>query len=95
MTIYKYPLVIADRQLVSMPVKSMVRAVMMQRGVLCLWAEVDPLSTVVSHAFYIVGTGHQLPDVPYLYYLGSVIDGSLVWHVYQELRAELAKTVTP
>lgn len=84
-TIYKYPLEIVDRQIVRMPTGAAIRAVMVQDGVTCLWAEVDPKAALEDRTFHIVGTGHAVPAVPYLRHVDSVIDGRFVWHVYEAL----------
>lgn len=79
-TIYKYPLVITDVQVVAMPSGAKVLSAMVQNGVLCLWAEIETESIEVAREVLIVGTGHPIRfDWPYV---GSVIMSPFVWHVY-------------
>lgn len=62
---------------------AIVRHVDMQGGLITLWIEklkpqddFDP-----ARMFRIFGTGHEIP--PDYKYVGSCIDGSFVWHVYE------------
>ena len=58
-----------------------------QAGQICLWIEVDPEAPKVSQWFHIFGTGHTLqPDMEYL---GSVLVGGFVWHIFAEEGSEL------
>lgn len=53
-----------------------------------LWIELDPADEKVSRTFAIYGTGHAIEGVfgqPMPVHVGSVIHGSFVWHVYEEL----------
>jgi hypothetical protein len=58
-----------------------------QRGQLVLWAEVDPGARYIDREIMVVGTGHPLPPVDFVY-LDTILrlDGDLVLHVY--VRAE-------
>lgn len=53
----------------------------MQRGIPCVWFEVDPdkKETETIHLI-IYGTGHPIPDKAC--HLQSVMDGNFVWHLY-------------
>jgi hypothetical protein len=65
----------------SMPKGTVVRHVDMQRGVLCLWAEVPPDSGPPSEErrFTVVRTGRPAEGV----YVGTVMEGAYVWHVFE------------
>lgn len=86
---YKIPLAVpppdgADHFTIGMPQGARVIKVAAQRGVPCLWAEVDPDRPECSYSFALVWTGQG--DVPGGYdHAGSVEDDSgFVWHVYQK-----------
>ena len=50
---------------------------------LTVWAEVDTERRSVLRRFLVVGTGHPMtPAERWDFFLGTVIDGPLVWHVY-------------
>lgn len=81
-TIYKYLLSIEDNQVIHMPRFSTPRHVGLDpKGNPCIWAEVDTLEPIQPHRFFIVGTGHPIPDAA-ITYLGSFVQNSFVWHVY-------------
>ena len=84
--IWKFPLVIADRQIVKMPVASQILSAQMQGDTLCLWALVDPAAPVADRLIEILGTGNPAPE-EYRRYISTVQMGPLVWHVF-ELSAE-------
>lgn len=53
----------------------------MQKGHVCVWAEVeDGYMLNTQYAFDVYGTGWDVPDTST--YVGSVFDGPYVWHVY-------------
>lgn len=74
---------------VSMPLGAEILSVQMQRGVITLWALVDPTAPVVTRSFVVVGTGHDLPDGN-LMYRGTVQAGTFVWHVFERLTVAAA-----
>jgi hypothetical protein len=88
-TIWKYELALVDgAQEVTAPWPFRVVNFDMQRGVPCVWAHVhSSLGRVVHREFYIVGTGHQLPDGAD-YYHGTAMHHALqddfVWHLYED-----------
>jgi len=41
----------------------------------------------VVRSFRLFGTGHSIPDNPYLAHVGSVICEPFVWHLYEDLSA--------
>jgi len=53
------------------------------RGVLCVWAEVDPGERLIATEFKIIGTGHEVPHDGR--YIGSVLQGPFIWHCYQRI----------
>ena len=90
-TIYKYPLVITDRQEIKVPKDAKFIHVDMQSkngGVpeMNLWCEVETENRPSPRTIYIFGTGHPMPSDVKLEYINSVqmMNGSLVWHIYEE-----------
>lgn len=86
--IWKYPLRIKDVNFVKMPEGAKVLSVAIQNGTLCLWAMVDTSQIIKERAFKIIGTGHPINfDDPAseLSFIGTVIDGQFVWHVFELL----------
>ena len=84
--IWKYPLKIESKQTLEMPgTGPKLLSVQMQAGVPCLWAVVEPNSEQKSVVVIdIVGTGHILEeDDTERYFLGTVQQGGLVWHVFR------------
>lgn len=81
-TVHKYSLDITDAQAVPMPKGAKVVHVGEQRGVLCLWAEVDTDRPKEDRHFVIVGTGNPRPKDAKTH-LGSAVVGPFVWHVYE------------
>lgn len=89
-TIYKYPLLITDSQVIRMPAGARILCCQMQtggpaKGDVCLWAEVDTDRPHVNRTILIAGTGNPFPEkLPEKRsYIGSVQDGVFVWHVYE------------
>lgn len=85
-TVYRYPLLVTDVQTITGPGLSRVIAVDNRRGELEAWAEVDDAQPVDSRRVYVVGTGNPRMHDSDADYIGHVIDGPFVWHVYAEAR---------
>lgn len=81
--IWKFKLMVTDRQVVEMPKWSDPLFVQYQSGDLCLWALCDPSEPTVSRLIRIVGTGHDSPDSRNGY-IGTTQspNGLFVWHVF-------------
>ena len=58
MTIWKFPLPIADRFTLRMPEGAQVLCVQAQRNAPCLWALCDPSALTEDRAFLLAGTGY-------------------------------------
>jgi hypothetical protein len=85
--IYKYSLVIADEQAISLPKDAEILAVQVQGGTLCLWAIVFPGNENELKAIEIYGTGHDFPTIGQgeRKYISTVQMGGFVWHVFEAL----------
>jgi len=82
-TIWKFPLVLSDRIIVSMPKGAEILHVGLQGGTPCLWALVDPDAPKIAREFRAFGTGHSIPDHPGGH-VGTllVMGDSLVIHIF-------------
>jgi len=89
MKIYKYPLVLTDRQTIHMPYNAKILTAQIQKvggdDGLQMWALVDELENLsqpVTIAIY--GTGNPIPNEPGEYISTFQIGGGrLVFHVFQ------------
>lgn len=85
-TVYKYPLMITDRQSIAMPTGAEILSVGIDpQGNLCLWVLVDPtLGPLQMNPFivHVIGTGNRIPDAHMLKFVGSVTMSPFVWHVF-------------
>ena len=82
-TIWKFPLKAEETQAIEMPVGARILSAGMDpQGTLCVWAEVEPFKDLTEfRKVWVIGTGHTLgPDNPR--FLGSVLMGPFIWHVY-------------
>ena len=88
LTVFKYPLaLVAQVQTIAFPMGAQILHVDLNPGAqgnLAIWAEVvrEPDDRVVKRRFQIVPTGGAVPLG--WKHLGTVLDGSFVWHVYME-----------
>lgn len=81
------------RCLVELPWHSRVLCVQLQVGRPHIWVLVEPLTTAKqTFAFYIIGTGHPVPDLQ-LDYLGTfqLANGALIYHVFRDINAIVVK----
>jgi len=59
-TIYKYPLVVYDMQIIEIINDAEILSIQVQNGVPCLWALVDPKKEKEERTFEIFGTGNPM-----------------------------------
>ena len=89
MTIWKFELIVADTQTISMPEEARILTVQTQNGSPCIWAMVEENFDMVLRHIRIAGTGHPLPN-GYDEIMGKYIgtfqlrEGSLIFHVFDE-----------
>lgn len=82
-TVHKFPLTIGNISVLHMPAGATVLHVGLDPGNrICLWAFVDTDLVSETRIFTVVGTGHEVPDG--LEYIGSVVQGPFVWHVFEK-----------
>ncbi len=80
--IFKYELV-GMLSTIELPSESRVLSVQKQYDSICMWVEVDITKPKVVRKFRLIGTGHYF-DFTRMSYVGTVQDGSLVWHIYEQ-----------
>ncbi|UFK26724.1 hypothetical protein [Roseobacter phage RDJL6] len=81
MQIWKFPIAHERHQMVVMPRGAVLLDLQSQKGVLTLWACVDPEKPKVQRDLSIIGTGHDLPGGKQAY-IATAQQGSLVWHLF-------------
>lgn len=88
--IYKYVLQVAAYQELKLDEDAKVLSVQVQHGKICMWSIVPMRMNAQLHEskrrIHMVGTGHPMPDVENLVYIGTVQleEGYLVLHVFME-----------
>ncbi len=84
--IHKHPLKLADEQQLWMPEDSVMLAVQVQRGEICLWVEKEaqPKLADVRWVFTIMPTGQVFNAGNIGSYIGTIQlrDEALVFHIY-------------
>lgn len=81
--IFKYDLSLRETQEFDVPGFCYFLSVHKQGDSICLWAMVDDFSVTQTAKIRIVGTGHPCDDVVEARFIGTVVDGSFVWHVFE------------
>lgn len=87
MTIWKYPLQIIDEQIIPMPAGAEILCCQVQRGIVCLWARVDPSAATTERRIHIRGTGHPGATGEYIGTFQAE-NGALVFHVFDAGEAQ-------
>lgn len=83
MKIFKFPIELTDRQTVEMQKGAHILSCQEQKGVLTIWAIVDPNAEKVERNIAIVGTGRaDYPDTPRTKFIATVQQGDFVWHIF-------------
>jgi len=89
-TIWKYDFETRPgKQVKLMPAGARILSVAEQWERLTLWALVNTEVAHVERVFEIIGTGGVLVDVPSEGYVGTVLIGPYVWHLF-ELLSEIS-----
>jgi hypothetical protein len=83
-TIWKYPVGFYGPNHISLPADAKILHVDRRDHIshaVAFWAEVNPSIPSEIRSFQVVGTGHQIS--PNMEHIGTTIDGSYVWHLYE------------
>jgi len=78
-TIYKY----AMPEECRLPIGAKFLHFDIQTGKFSAWFEVDPTMEKEDRTFFVIGTG--MPIVEGEVYLGTVLEGEFVWHLYERV----------
>lgn len=84
-SVWKFPLKVADEQIIEVPSGAEPLKAEMQNGELCLWMLVDTDVSFCRKKVHIHGTGHKVDDtIDRSDYVDSFMmhDGALVFHVF-------------
>ena len=84
-TIWKFPIAVRDKVTMTMPEGAEIIHVAMQGEQPTMWAIVDPSAMQISRHFYIFGTGNQIQSPSKHVGTFFMLDGTLVWHVFEKL----------
>jgi hypothetical protein len=83
--VYKYELKwSADPQEVTMPLTTRVVHFDAQHGQPTIWVLTEPDDTLVTETFVIRATGEIVGDPRVWMYVGTVLEGPYVWHLFQK-----------
>ena len=87
-TVWKYTLQTMIETL-NMPEGAQILSVANQFNSVCLWASVDTNAPSENRRFYVVGTGHPLPEEPTIYRGTAKVEiGHIVLHVFEATAKE-------
>jgi hypothetical protein len=82
-TIWKFPVLLQDDFLLTMPAGSVPLSVGVQRGEVFLWAAVNAHTEATEeHQFFLCGTGHPLGSAGFHRFVGTFQYGPLVFHLF-------------
>lgn len=81
--VWKFPLQLAERQVIEMPVGAKLLTVQIQHDIPCIWALVDPAAPTTPLDIRTLGTG-QAFDAEDFKYIGTyqIHGGGFVFHVF-------------
>lgn len=84
--VWKYQILSAGRSVISMQAGAKVLNAQDQRGVLTVWALVDPNASRERRCFYVAMTGEETPRLGDAKYIATVqlTNSILVVHIFEE-----------
>jgi len=87
-TIWRYPLLITDRQVLKIPRSAQFLSVIQQNGTVMLYALVDTDSPEKEYEIFLRGTGGPIDEayLRFIDFVGTVkMPDGFVWHVFAEM----------
>lgn len=86
-SIWKFKLEPAETQEVTMPFGAVVLSAQCQGDDICLWVQLDTTnaSSPERRIIEVFGTGEAIPYEGERKFIGTVLDGALVWHVFERI----------
>ncbi len=85
-TVYKYPLTLESRLVISLPEDHQIVHVEAQCDEPMVWVLLDSDAPKRPFQYALVGTGHPVPDEYVHVRSFQQFDGMLVWHLFAEER---------
>jgi len=82
LTIYKYQIKLEPRTNIQMPRGAKILSFQMQNGRAYIWSLVDLEQELTEEVFILLGTGHGTLTPDTTDYIGTVQNGSFVWHLF-------------
>jgi len=83
-TVYKYEIPINDHFDLFLPTGARILKADVQRGVVCLWALVDPSLADQRRSFRFAGTGHPMEEESLQHISTFKMDGdNLIFHIFE------------
>lgn len=85
-TIFKYPIKIADKTVITLPETAVQLSMQSQDGQITLWCLVDSEEAEkVEYEVYVVGTGNLVPDgIDGTHYQTTIVMRPFVWHIFMK-----------
>lgn len=88
-TVYKYPLVIDDYQVLKLPMDAKILSAANIKGSIFLWAMIDTdQPDVQARVLRLAGTGHPLNSAYQYEFISTILfplsDSTLVFHLFEE-----------
>jgi len=83
--IHKFPIEMANAQLISMPLESEILSVDIQNNIICLWALCSyGACKMHERKILIFGTGSNTSDLDsFVRFIGTVQLNGFVWHIFE------------
>jgi len=87
--IFKYPLEVTNRQIIQMPKGADILCIQVQKGLPCLWVNVNDKHELQDYIIETFGTGHNV-NFGVRKYIGTyqLNGGSFVGHVFKATEIE-------
>ena len=84
--VFKFPIVITDKQLVMMPEGAEILSVALVKHETVIYAMVDQSAPMANRWIVCRGTGHDIKPSDKLYFIGTVVyrGGELVFHFFEQ-----------
>lgn len=85
MVIWKYELALKGEQTISLPQGAEILSVGVQAGGIFIWAMVQPDAPIENRTLEIAGTGTPIDPGVARKFIGTVQQGSFVWHAFERV----------
>jgi len=86
-TIWKFPLQVADEQIVQMPKNAEILTIQAQKGDAYLWAIVNPDNALEDRIILCRGTGHEIQSEFNIKYISTCqfYEGDIIFHYFERI----------